>query len=718
MNRKKALFRLAGCIILATALLGGMWVTAAPEGTQFSAPGQADPTTEETPPTETPTEAPPPDAPPTETPLAQPRSAAQQATEETPTEEPTTSPPPLTVTGSEPGQLVGGSEGTLSVFGTNFTASTTVRLVGYGLLNATLVNSGALTAALPAIIPAGTYGIEVSDPVGGSATSPGTLTILPRPTTPAPTERPTPTLPPPTPIPGQPSLIVRSYNVSPGSVAPGGTVAIVVDVYNQGNYAARSVALMVDSGGSFVPSSSQASVILPDIGPGGSTSATLTVIARSDAPSGTTTIPVSLTYRDSDGSSYSASATLAATIQGVVEVSQLTLSGYAVAPSPAIPGEPVSVTVQISNSGNRIASQVLLRIPTGEGVLLAGPQGDSFPLGSIAPGTTRTVTLPLIASQAAEAGPQNQSVTITYFQEGESAQVSGSMTISMAERRVNSPLLLLSAYDTGKDVLQPGDRFTLAMTLQNVGTAPVSDLIVLFSAVETENSSGATYTTFAPQGAGGTIYVGDLGADGMLVELRHDFVVDGTVSSGIYNLPIRLRYRTPDGTEEEDFLQASLVVVQLPRLQFTVLDEPPERASVGESFPLTVMVANIGAKDVDLTVAEVSAQGGEVIDGAETFMGTLRVLDDTDIEAEILPTDEGELTVTLTLRYLDDLNRERFFEQVFATTVLPQPTPVPLPDREEPGLTFVPLPREGSALQPPQGDLVGRLLLGLLGLGS
>jgi len=293
--------------------------------------------------------------------------------------------------------------------------------------------------------------------------------------------------------------------------------------------------------------------------------------------------------------------------------------------------------------------------------------------------------------------------------------VSGSLTVNIAGKRAQAPLLLLRSYETGQDVLQPGDRFTLRLTLENVGTAPATDLMVLFSAGE--SNEGTPLTTFAPQGAGGAIYVGTLPAGGHQVMLTHDFVVDGTLSSGIYGLPIRLRYQKPDGSEGEDFLQASLVVVRLPRLQITAVDEPPEQATVGEPFPILVTIINIGAQDVNLTFARFSAENAEVVSGEETFLGPLRVLEDTEAEATILPAGEGPLTVTLTLHYLDDLNRERTLTRTFESETMARPTPVPRSQPGEPGLEFLPLPEE-AAPPAPQGDLLGRLLLGLLGLGS
>ncbi|MFN8560572.1 MAG: hypothetical protein U0703_02815 [Anaerolineae bacterium] len=40
------------------------------------------------------------------------------------------------------------------------------------------MNSGALTAALPASIPVGSYTIEIADPTYGTATAPGSLTVV------------------------------------------------------------------------------------------------------------------------------------------------------------------------------------------------------------------------------------------------------------------------------------------------------------------------------------------------------------------------------------------------------------------------------------------------------------------------------------------------------------------------------------------------------------
>src|SRR5450432_1418568 len=56
---------------------------------------------------------------------------------------------PISVSHFEPTQVISGQTASLSVFGANFTANSTVHLIGVGFLTTTFINSGALTASLP-----------------------------------------------------------------------------------------------------------------------------------------------------------------------------------------------------------------------------------------------------------------------------------------------------------------------------------------------------------------------------------------------------------------------------------------------------------------------------------------------------------------------------------------------------------------------------------------
>ncbi|GAB4453581.1 MAG: hypothetical protein Kow00120_23510 [Anaerolineae bacterium] len=640
----------------------------------------------------------------------------------TPTPTPTATPAPVSVTHSEPTMITAGQTGALSVFGANFTASTTVRLVGFGLLETTLVNSTALTAALPASIPVGQYQVEVIDPVGGAATSPNALRVIAPPPTPAPptpTPEPPPTFAPPTPIPGQPSLLVRSFTANPPAIEPGDTVRLTFEVVNLGTRVAQGISAALDSGSQFVPATGVASVTLPDLPIGGFYTASLTVVAGADIPAGPVNVPIVFAYRDFEGNTYTSKADLSVTVREASRSSQVILGAYAIDPDPAAPGEPINVRVTVENLGNETARQVTLRVAGGGGVLLAGPQGDTFSVGDLAAGASVALDLPLVVSAEAKAGPQAQPVTLTYVQDGDATQVDDSMTVNVVSAGAPEALLLLASYETGKEALQPGDRFTLDVTLQNVGNAEAANLLVTFGTVESTTGSGTggdTQTnttpssTFAPLGSGGRHYVGAIEPEGGTASVTQEFIVNGSVKSGIYSLPITLNYQKPDGTAVKESLSASLIVIAPPRLQVSLQSPVPESAPVGEPFPVALEVLNVGDTSVNLTGARVTVENGEVLEGAEIALSPLKATEDVSVSALVMPLGEGPVEVTVTLLYTDDLNREQAIVNTYSSAAFMVPTPEAIPT------PFEPVP--GDEVETTGDNLIERLLLGLLGLGS
>ena len=422
------------------------------------------------------------------------------------------------------------------------------------------------------------------------------------------------------------------------------------------------------------------------------------------------------------------------TISSPIETaSQVILSNVTTTPTLGEPGKPIKLSLFITNSGNEAAQQVLVRVGGAENdVLLAGPRGDSFPLGDIAPATSRLAELPMVVSTTAKSGPQAQPVTISFMRDGEAQQINGSLTVDIAKVITPAPLILLDAYDIGQDTLRPGERFTLKMTLENVGDGTADDLLVTFGTVQTSSGSGdngsgngngsggssggetaiTPSTTFAPVGAGGTLYVGTIDADGGQAEIEQDFLVNATVNSGLYNLPVTLRYLKPDGSAGQDVVQAAMMVVAPPRLQIRLPAPLPETANVGEPFPIALEITNNGSKRADLTNAITEADNGEVIEGAETFIGGIETTEDASLNVMVMPLDAGPVEVTITLHYMNDLNQE---EAIVRTYTIEAIAPEPPPDDMPPDMGGVPEP---PPEEEKEDDTVGRFLRGLLGLGS
>ena len=645
------------------------------------------------------------------------RATAQEGTQPTP-------PPagPIQVFNSEPNLMIAGQGGSLSVFGANFTQESVVRLVGFSFLDTTFLNSGALRASVPENIPPGQYGVEVSGP-NGMAISPVPLLIVAPTATPAPA--PTPTTAP-TPVPGQPVLVVRNFATDPTTVTPGGQVALTFEVVNQGNRTALGVAVTLDAEGRFIPAAGQAAVTLAELAPGASVSVTLRAVAARDTPSGPALVPVAFAFRDFERT-YTSSATLSVVVERIAEVSQLTLSAYAVDPDPVIPGQSVTVAVTVTNTGNQIARQMLIRVAGADSVLLAGPQGDSFPLGDLAPGESITRELRLVVSRDAQPGPQPQPVTLSYLQDGEATDNAASMTVTVARVSVPAPVILLRSYTTGSDFLEPGDQFMLTITFVNVGNDAARNTLLTFGTVESssppsdggsggpgspDSGSGSTTTTpsdvFAPIGAGATVYLGGLEPDGSRTVTQR-FIVNGRTVSGLYSLPLTINYARSDGTASRDTLRVSLPVVAPPQLQIALQNPIPETVNIGEPLPIAVGIRNDGTARVNLTRATISAENAEVMEGAEARLEPLGNGEDITVSGMLVPSEEGPVTITFTLHFQDDLRQARTLESTFEAQAV---TPPPPPEEVEPPPTPTPEP------PPTTEELLRRLILGLLGLGS
>lgn len=651
-------------------------------------------------------------------------TAAQETTP--PPEPPTATPAPIVVTGTTPSQIFTGQSGILTITGGNFRTTTTVNLIGVGALPATLISGNELRAAIPGNLTAGQYIIQVSDSQGGSNSS-FTLTVITPPTAVPPTDPPPiPTaIPQPTEIPGSPALVVRSFTASPSTIRPGDTTTFTLDIVNQGSRVAQSVSVAVNTGGKFIPANGQSAVVLPDLGVNSTYSVRLSVVAASDTPDGPQTVALTLSYRDFSGQSYTSAASLTVNVDAVPQASQVTLARYQFNPSPVIPGEPVTVTVLLTNSGNETASQVLVSVAT-DGILLAGPQGNSFPVGDIAPGESTSVDMPLIVSNSAKAGPQSQNLTINFLQKGEAQNITASMTINIAKVETPAPVMLIDSFSTGYEFLRPGQEFTLTLNLKNIGTDKAEGLVITFGGVEssgtapdpTPGSGGSSTTTtpsntFAPLDSVGTQYIGTIEASDEVITVTQKFIVNGSVDSGLYSLPITLRYQRSDGAAVQDNLRASLPVILPPQLRINETSPLPEQGNMGETYPLSLEIANQGTKPVNFTTAVITAENADILSESELYLGPVRNDDQTTFEAIVMPNAVGKVTVTVTLNYTDALSRP---QSIVRTYEMDAQEPPPMPEVVPP-IDIGPQPDNGSESISSR-DLLGRLLLGLLGLGS
>ena len=625
----------------------------------------------------------------------------------------------ISVTAAEPTLAAYGQEVILTILGANFGTDTTVRLLGFGILQTEYVNSSALRATVPGTISPGSYGIEVSALGRGTVLVPGvTFTVMaatgtPPPTSePLPTNQPLPTREPSTPMPGQPSLVVRNFRAAPINAVPGQSVSLSFEIVNQGSRMAEGISVGLTEGSVFAPANGLASVLPSDIPPGSSREVNLSVIVPLNAPIGPNSISLTMAYRDFSGTMYTNNAVVSVTVPAVPEiVSEITLSRYWIDPEAVSPGEPVKVTVEVANLGNVTIDQAVMRLK--DGVLLAGPEGDTFSLGILYPGDKLIRVYNMVVGGSAESGPQAQPVELSYVNDGEVTSVSSSITVNVTKVAAQTPLLLLDSYTIGDNsVLKPGDQFTLTASIKNVGEADVASVLAVFGNVEPDSPGNNPPTTtgniFAPINSGGSHFISAIEASGEAITLTQDFIVSGSTESGIYSLPLTLLYE--DGETKQVHLNASIIVVAPPKLQINVQSPVPPTINVGEPIAISLQLVNTGTKVINLTSASVITDNGDVFDGAEIPLRALKADGEVFINGTVMPAVEGTATISVIIGYTDDLNRGQVLEQLFFTeAVMPPPIDDFPPPFEEP--TPEPETEEDD-------NVLSRFLLGLVGLGS
>ncbi len=602
-------------------------------------------------------------------------------------------PPQLALTGIEPDTLVSQTGGTLSIYGSGFTDTTVARLVGFGLLDTSYVNSTALRAAVPAGIPAGTYDLEVSDN-SASVTLPAALTIVAATPTPGPTAIPTPE---PSPVPGRPILTIRNYSVEPNRVVVGREFVVTVEIYNTGSRAGENT-MVTFPGGTFLPVGEMGHLLWQL-----HINHTAVVTQRMRAPSGLSSgsynLQVDMSANDWEGNHYDYPETIAVEVVGIGPGRpQLVIESARTAPAVLRPGDGFSLTLQMANRGNRTATQVAVGAASAD---LAVPASGSNVVAIEHVGINQvvTATLPLVLGDVTQAGRLSLDIALDYADyNGGSYSDRQSVGLETSTALADLPQLIVASYRTTPEDPAPGDTLTLTLEVSNVGGGEAQRLTLTLG-----GEGGSGLEPFAPLDSGNVKFLPRLPA-GDTVEVTQRFVVDGGAEAGAYRLPMTLAFDDDRGTRHSDSQLISLLVRRRPHLQIGFY-RPMEMATVDVPFELPVEVTNIGRTLVNVSILEVTSQQLEISEGS-VYLGPLDGGTSGSLEATAVAQAGGSAKVLVTVHYLDDFEQPQVVTQTL-TVEVEAPVETPSEDGEE--------PQEQEA---GFWNKALRFLRGLLGLGS
>ena len=297
------------------------------------------------------------------------------------------------------------------------------------------------------------------------------------------------------------------------------------------------------------------------------------------------------------------------------------------------------------------------------------------------------------------------------------------------------PQLVITSYSTDVSMLQPGQRFFLSLEFMNVGNADAHQASMIVGGGSGSNpnppqpqttpeassagsgSSGGIsagsgdFQAFAPLASSNVMYLGDLPM-GQSYRTRAELIVNSTTNPGAYPFKISFTYNGGDITTYNDDQVVTLLVYQPPMVKVGFYRDPGVLFT-GQSSPLPIQVVNLGRKSTILGEMTVSAPNAELSNNT-TLVGTLDIGGYFTLDANVIPTEAGTLTLTVSIDYTDDFNKQQTLTQTLAVEVQEMTIETP-----EPGAG------PGNGEYPPAGldqetfwQKFLRFLRGLAGLDS
>lgn len=287
---------------------------------------------------------------------------------------------------------------------------------------------------------------------------------------------------------------------------------------------------------------------------------------------------------------------------------------------------------------------------------------------------------------------------------------------------VSRPRLLVTKSTSDVEVLQPGTQFELFLDISNLGseTARNVNLVVGGATVpavpEGTDTPGGSYTAsdgdfthFSPLGGSNIQALGDI-ALGTTFTTSQPLIVNVTTTPGAYALKISLVYQDSQGRTLVDDQVITLLVKSVPMVGISFYREPGDLFAYQPNM-LPLQIVNVGKSSAVLSNVKVTASSGTIENGSMT-VGLVETSYPFTFDPMFTPDMPGEVTLTITVDYVDDFNQPQVITQELTVNVIEMEMPA---FTEEPGMEVpVDLPPANETFW----QKAWRFIKGLLGLDS
>ena len=367
----------------------------------------------------------------------------------------------------------------------------------------------------------------------------------------------------------------------------------------------------------------------------------------------------------------------------------VTVSTYAANKTPAR-GEDFSLTVQFHNSGRAPAYDMFIEFLPGE--LIPINNGGIQTIYQLVMDETKGIRQDLkVSPDLWGATVASVTVNVNYSDDvGNSYSDTFSIAVNLSGPKYSAPTptptptqimqpqLVIDAYETDVEVLQPGTAFELSLDITNLGNAGARAVSMVLGGGSVEVNPEGTpqpgisggegeFATFAPLDSSNVKYIGDLDP-GERITASQRIIVNVSTAPGAYSLKYSFIYMTESGERVVDNQVITLLVYRMPTIEVGFYQDPGTIFANQTNF-LPLQIMNLGKQSVVLGNMLVAANDA-VLENNTALVGPVEAGFYFTLDTMVIPNSSGPLDLLISVNYTDDFNQPRVYETTLTLDVI------------------------------------------------
>ncbi len=315
-------------------------------------------------------------------------------------------------------------------------------------------------------------------------------------------------------------------------------------------------------------------------------------------------------------------------------------------PEVLIGGETTTISIDIENVGDNYAIDLKADIGSNDASPI-DPIGTTrmiFRDQKIQPGEHILLKYPINIKQNTPEKVYNIPIALEW---DDDTSVSKNQSIKIGFL-VKEPHTSIEVSYEAPDKITPGEKFNLGLALKNTGdTVYHIDTIV--------GGEDGSLLSKTPD----NIHIEEM-SSGETERIEISFVSKKDLSTGLYSIPITLKYKGLDGQAKEQTEIVPVEVKGLAKLNIASLKIEPQNPKKGDEITIELRVENVGDDDAENTKLVLDSE----LEGFKTvYLGELEKDDDSPAIFSLKTIEEGDFANKLALTYEDDFGEHQITEE-------------------------------------------------------